>query len=265
MQFMTTRARAIRAYVSELIHNGLPRQVGNPEKEVLFILDGVGGMQFMPLLARRALREEGIDLATVFNHWQYGLPGEIWTDLMWHRRNRVMGVQLARLILKYRRQFPHSRMHLLGSSGGAGIAIYALESLRDHMQIDTLLLACPGVAPTYHLAPALHVVQRCYVLVSHRDNVILGLGTRLFGTTDRRRTTAAGCAGFVIPAGLDVFDRAAYDRLHEIHWTPDMASLGHYGGHTGWTANAFLRKHLMPLLHGETTLPLRRAREFNAS
>lgn len=265
MQFVKTRVRAISAYLGELANHGMPRQVGNPEHEVLFILDGVGGMQFMPLLARRALREEGIALATVFDHWQFGLPGEIWTDLMWHRRNRVMGAKLARLILKYRRQFPKSHMHLLGCSGGAGVAVFALESLRRHVRIDTLILACPGLSPTYNLAPALQVVQRCYALVSHRDNVILGMGTRIFGTTDRRYVAAAGCAGFTIPAGLDVIDRAAYDRLQEVHWTPDLAALGHYGGHTGWAANAFLRKHLMPLVRGESPLPVRRPRELDES
>lgn len=262
MRFLNTRIRAISAYLGELLRHGLPRQVGNPRDEVLFILDGVGGMQFVPLLARRALREEGMALATVFNHWQYGLPGEIWTDLMWHRRNRVMAGRFARMLLRYRRQYPQSRMHLLGCSGGAGIAVFALESLRGRQVIETLLLACPGLSPTYNLAPALRTVRRCYALVSHRDTAILGLGTRLFGTTDRRYTPAAGCAGFTVPAGLSAGDRAAYDRLWEVPWTPDLGDLGHYGGHTGWAAMPFLRKHLLPLVRGETPLLTRRSKGF---
>lgn len=263
MQFVRTRASAIAAYLDELIRHGMPEQVGNPEQEVLFILDGVGGMQFVPLLVRRALRQEGIALATVFDHWQYGLRGEIWTDLMWHRRNRVVAARFARLIWRYRKQFPQSHIHLLACSGGAGIAAFALEELPERTRLETLILACPGLSPSYNLAPALRKVQRCYALVSREDKAILGVGTRLFGTTDRRHATAAGCAGFRIPAGLDAGDRAVYDRLREIHWTPELAQLGHYGGHTGWAANPFLRKHLMPMIRGEPALPTRRGRELN--
>lgn len=262
MQFLRTRARLIASYFGELLQNGMPREVGNPQHEVLFILDGVGGMQFMPLLARRALREEGVSLATVFDHWQHGLRGEIWTDLMWHRRNRVVAAKFARLMWHYRQRFPQARMHLLGSSGGAGIALYALESLRGRVPIDTLILSGPGISPTYHLAAALRSVQRCYALVSCKDTVILGLGTRIFGTTDRRHCAAAGCAGFRIPAGLDAGERAVYDRLQEIRWTPELAELGHYGGHTGWTAIPFLRRHLMPMIRGEPLLPVYRPREL---
>lgn len=257
MQFLTTRIRTLTTYADELTHHGLPRQVGDPTREVLFVLDGVGGMQFMPVLTRRALREEGIPLATIFDHWQCGLRGEIWTDLMWHRRNRVVAARFARLMLRYRRRFPDARMHLLGCSGGAGIAVFALESLRGRVPVDTLLLVGPGLSPTYYLAPALQSVQRCYALISAKDTFILGMGTRVFGTTDRRYVAAAGCTGFRVPLGLDAAGRAAYDRLAEIHWTPEFTQWDHYGGHTGWTAVPFLRAHLMPLLRGRPTLPTR--------
>ena len=85
-------------------------------------------------------------------------------------------------------------------------------------------------------------------MVSRRDRWMLGVGTRIFGTMDRRFSSAAGRVGFRPPTALSSEDRSAYDRLREIHWTPLLAGDGHHGGHTGWARVPFLRKHLVPIL-----------------
>jgi hypothetical protein len=241
--------------VAERVRHGAPELVGTIGDEVLFILDGVGGFQWGPLMVRRALRLEREALATVLHRWQYGLPGEIWTDLMWLRRNRVMGAKLARRLLAFRRTYPDTRIHLLGYSGGAGIAVFACEALRARRIIETLMLPCPALSSSYNLGPALRATIRCYALISRKDRGILGLGTRVFGTTDRRFEAAAGMTGFRIPAEASAEDRAAYDRLREIHWSPALKALGHHGGHTGWLSVPLLRKHLLPILRGHPLLP----------
>jgi hypothetical protein len=118
-----------------------------------------------------------------------------------------------------------------------------------------LVLACPAISPRYNLCQALHNVQRCYALVSARDRWILGLGTTVFGTTDRAFSSSAGRLGFRRPAGLSSADTAAYDRLREVRWSPELRAFGHSGGHTGWAKPTFLRAHLLPLLRGEPLLP----------
>ena len=256
MVFLTTRIKAILSYLIERAGNGTPECVGTPDREVLFVLDGVGGFQFAPVLVRRALRRAGSPLATILYAWQFGLPGEIWTDLMWHRRNRLMGRRLARKLLAFRRSHPETIIHLLAFSGGAGIALFACEALGSRAVVETLVLGCPAMSPSYNLGPALKAVKRCYVLVSDRDRWILGLGTRIFGTTDRRFEPAAGQLGFRMPVDLSAEDAVAYEGLGEIRWDASLRQAGHRGGHTAWVASGFLRKHLLPLLRGEPLLPV---------
>jgi len=257
MGFLTTRVTAVSTYAAELVRHGIAEQVGPIEDEVLFVLDGVGGFQFAPLLIRRALRQESAAIGTVLYAWQFGLPGEIWTDLMWLRRNRVMGARLARRLLSFHRHHPQARIHLAAFSGGAGIGVFALETLGRRSVVETLLLPCPAISPTYNLGPALQNVARAYAWVSARDTGILGLGTRVFGTTDRQFTAAAGSLGFKRPPGLARGDANAYDRLWEVHWAPELKQLGHSGGHTGWVSVPFLRRHLLPMLHGHPLLQCR--------
>ena len=258
MGFLTTRISAVSTYLVERVRRGVPMCLGSPDREVLVILDGVGGFQFAPLLVRRALREEGSSLATIVFAWQCCLPGEIWTDLCWYRRNRVMGVHLARKLLALRRAHPGTIIHLLAFSGGAGIAVFACEALAGRKIIESLVLPCPALSPDYNLGPALAAVERCYALVSSGDKWILGLGTRIFGTTDRRFVDAAGRVGFRPVARLSGPHRRAYERLLEIHWTPSLEQEGHRGGHTAWAAVSFLRQHLLPILRGQPLLPARK-------
>jgi hypothetical protein len=295
MGFLLTRVNAVSTYLFERACHGIPATAGwiNDEprrgregtydREVLFLLDGVGGFQFSPALVRRALRLEGSSLATILFNWQFGIPGEIFSDLMWYRRNRLMGLRLARKMLAFRRVYPGAFIHLLAFSGGAGIALFACEALRRGTAavaaaprggrgalrrpqggaatsapiIETLVLACPAMSPDYNLGPSLRAVRRCYALVSHRDRWLLGLGTRIFGTTDRRFVDAAGQVGFRIPVRISLEDLAAYDRLAEIRWDPSLRRQGHRGGHTAWAAIPFLRKHLLPILRGEPLLVVR--------
>jgi pimeloyl-ACP methyl ester carboxylesterase len=254
MGFLLDRIAVIATYVAELVPHGIPVSVGPVEHEVVFILDGVGGFQFVPLMVRRALRENGVAIGTIVYRWQFGLPAEICTDLIWHRRNRLMAARLARAILAFRRDHPRAVLHILGHSGGAAIAVWACEFLRGRGAVTTLVLLGPALSPTYDLRRALRSVQRCYAMVSRRDRWMLGAGTRIFGTMDRRFCSAAGRVGFRPPTALSSEDRSAYDRLREIHWTPLLERDGHHGGHTGWARVSFLRRHLLPILHGEPAL-----------
>ena len=266
---LVSRVKLLAAFADELARYGLPEVSGSVDREVLFIVDGVGGFQAAPLMIRRALRLEGSTLGTILYKWQFGLPGEIWTDLMWLRRNRLMGMRLARRLLAFRRANPAAKIHVMACSGGAGITLFALEAMHRRSEraahrsaepiaplVDTLILASPAVSPTYNLGSALGMVKRCYAIVSRRDSIVLGLGTRIFGTMDRSFTRAAGMVGFRMPTDVSPQEREAYERLREIRWSPELQKQGHNGGHTGSVSVAFLRHHLLPLLAGEPTCPV---------
>ena len=251
---LLTRADVIAKYIVDRFRYGVPEVLGSVDREVLFLVDGVGRFQAGALMTRRALREMNSDIGTILYDWQTPIIGEVLSDLMWYRRNRLMGARLGRKLLTFRRRHPEARIHILAFSGGAGIAIFGLEALRRRRLIETLILACPAMSSAYNFAPALRTVRRCYALASHRDRVILGLGTRIFGTTDRKHESAGGRVGFRIPPDAADEDVETYARMKEIRWTPALKKLGHPGGHTGWASAKLLRLHLLPLLNGRPDL-----------
>ena len=73
------------------------------------------------------------------------------------------------------------------------------------------------------------------------------IGMRLFGTTDRRWTVAAGRTGFRRPA--DPAGVCAYAKLREHFWERSDCSHGHRGGHYGSYEPGFLRARVLPLLN----------------
>jgi hypothetical protein len=257
MGAVADRIQVIVKSLGERWRHGLPEAIGPMDGDVFFILDGVGGFQFAPLMVRRVLRGIGTPVGTVVYRWQFGVTGEIWTDLMWLRRNRVMAARLARKLRAFRRAHPTSRVHLFGYSGGAGIAVMACEFLGGTAHkhddgptalarpiVDTLVLAAPALSPEYNLASALRCVRRCIAWIRPRDRHLLGWGTRLFGTIDRKHCRAAGMLGFRIPPNASDEVRASYDRLEQILWTPELRTHGTSGGHIGWLNERFLKEQV---------------------
>jgi pimeloyl-ACP methyl ester carboxylesterase len=258
MKSVVNSLNMLATCISERAHHGLSEVVGPVDREALFILDGVGAFQAAPLMVRKALRDAGSDMGTILVRWQTGPPGQIWTDLMWLRRNQLMGGKLARRLLAFRRAQPDATIHILAFSGGAGIALFACEKLRGRPLVETLILACPAVSPGYNLGPAMRSIKRCYGLISRRDWLILGLGTGVFGTTDRSFSRAAGLRGFRLPGDASDADLQAYERIRQIHWSPVLKAEGHFGGHVGWGSVPFLYRHLPDMLRGTPTLPVTR-------
>ncbi len=234
-----SRIQMTREWLGELRRTGAPTQTGNPRQGTVFLLDGVGGTLIPPVLARKALGQAGLPFATYLFDWHRGPRGEMLGDLMCKRRNQREALRLARLIRRYRRANPEAPLHVLAYSGGTGVAAFAIERLGLRTGIDTLILACPALSPGYPLDGVLERVRQCYVLVSSRDRWMLGLGTSLFGTIDRRFGRAAGLVGF---------DHSPNPRLREIRWTERMSTDGHFGHHTGWATTAFIRNWIAPLL-----------------
>lgn len=257
MGVVLDRVSVLRAYLRELIGHGLPEFVRPGEREIVMFLDGVGGFQFIPLLARKILREADHPISSTWFRWQTPVPGLMLVDLMWRSRNQRSASLLADKLLALHRDQPEAKLHIVAYSGGTAVAVFALELLKGRVPIETFVLLAPAISPTYNLGPALRCVQRAYVMMSCMDTWLLGAATRIFGTMDRRRVRSAGLIGFQMPAGLSPEDRQAYKRIRLVEWCEDFRRYGHRGGHTGWTQVPFLRQHLRGLLAGQTSLPTR--------
>lgn len=257
MGVLMDRVSVVRAYVGEMVRHGLPEYVERGDREVVMLLDGVGGFQFIPLLVRKVLRDGEMPVSSTWFRWQTPIPGLMLVDLMWRSRNQRRAQLLAGKLEALRRNMPDSRLHIIAYSGGTGLAAFSLELLQGRVPVETLLLFGPALSPNYNLAPMMRSVRRAYVMTSRKDTWLLGAGTRVFGTMDRRRVRSAGMVGFNVPEHLSQEEREAYSRIQVVEWAESFRQFGHSGGHTGWAQVSFLQKHLRALLDGRPQLPVR--------
>ena len=133
------------------------------------------------------------------------------------------------------------------------MAIKALELLDDPF-IERAVLLAPAMSPAYDLAGALRAVRtEIIVFWSPLDVLVLGAGTRWFGTIDRVKTVSAGLVGFQVSP--EQARSREYGKLRQIRWHPRMAATGYFGGHWGPDSPWFLRKYIIPLLRVEKTTP----------
>lgn len=244
---LATRIRLLKEYFRELrdggVHAGRPPTKG----DILILLDGVGGWLAAPLIIQRTLRRRGAAVRCIIHNWHRGVPGNFLSDLMVRRKNEIQAVQVARLVLRLRRENPDTPLHLLGHSGGAALAVFAAQRLPCPGVLNRLILVAAALSPRFNLSEALARVDRCYACMSRKDWAILGLGTRLLGTVDRRFVGSAGWRGFQRPEGWNDRQEEAYRKLRQISWRDEFRRLGHSGGHNGWLHPNFIANHL-PLL-----------------
>ena len=70
------------------------------------------------------------------------------------------------------------------------------------------------------------------------DWLIVGVGTLVVGTGDRRHTASAGMVGFHAPP----------QQVVEVHWTPGMIRWGDLGGHFGAASPSLIATRVAPLM-----------------
>lgn len=217
--------------------------IGRFDKGLIIILPGIeGAASPFPGSICAGLRDADIDCAIEIFSWDIipwlGAP----INLMDLQRNKRQARKLARRIVIYQNTFPQRPVHLIGHSGGAGIGLLALKAMPPARKVDSLTLLAPAVAPDYDLAPALKRIRySVYNYYSTRDVGFLRLGTTIFGTADRKHTVAAGAVGFNMPPLDRQADKALYEKLIQVKWTPRLAKLGAYGGHVDWAGRKFVR------------------------
>jgi pimeloyl-ACP methyl ester carboxylesterase len=209
-------------------------------------LPGIGGFMGIDRSMLRGLKEGGFENAEVevydWTHEDRGM-----TALVSYDRNKEEARRIAGRIEQHFRADSRTKIYLIGHSGGAGLAVWALEDLPDDVRVESLMLLSPALSPDYDLSPALkHVRGKAHVFTSPLDGVVLGAGTRVFGTIDRVRTDAAGRIGFARPK--HPADATQYEKL--VAWPYDAAWMeyGNIGDHIGPMTRSFARKVLAPVL-----------------
>jgi pimeloyl-ACP methyl ester carboxylesterase len=170
------------------------------------------------------------------------------------KRHAEQAKVVADMIVRRARQDPSARIVVTGHSAGTGIIVWALERLPEDVKIDELVMIASALSPGYDLSPALsHVRGRAYALNSRLDGIVLGAGTKVFGTVDRLKVEAAGMVGFTIPEKPAI--QGQYEKLVQLPYDPDWMRFGNNGEHIGPMTRSFGRKVISPIILGKGPPP----------
>ncbi len=227
-----------------------------PRGGLVLFANGVGGMNVCATSLRYVIRAGGLRHAFQMIPWGHGW-GRWYADLSDVANRDANARSTAEAIRQFQSVQPGDPVFLVGKSGGAGVALKTLELLDDQI-VERVILLAPAVSSGYDLTQALRAVRtEMVVFWSPLDVVILGAGTRVFGTIDRVKTVSSGLVGFQIPRIGDSTktDHPDYARLRQVRWRLEMAASGHFGGHFGPDSPWFLKKYVLPLLRVETSAP----------
>jgi hypothetical protein len=220
---------------------------------LVLVADGIGGLDLCGTALRYVLSAERLPYAIRVFPWGHGF-GRWFADLTDVSNRDLKATLLADAVRRFRAGQPDDPVFLVAKSGGCGVIVKALEQL-DLASVERAIFLSPALSPEYDLTTALRAVRREMVVFwSPLDVIILGAGTRVFGTADRVRTTSAGMVGFRLPSSIAVTDgeRAhQYAKLRHVRWAPRMAATGYLGGHLGPDSPIFLRNYVVPLLRPE--------------
>jgi pimeloyl-ACP methyl ester carboxylesterase len=179
--------------------------------------------------------------------WQHG-KGHMFLDLQDTRHCLMKAQELADQIRKIKEEQPGRPVYVMAHSGGCALSLAAAELLPERT-IERIVLLSAAVSPRYDLRPALRATNYGVIsFYSRKDNLVLGWGTKHFGTMDRFYGPSAGYVGFTVPTNLEAGDRMLYARLVQLPWHPKLILAGNSGGHHGSVMPSFLIKEVAPWL-----------------
>ncbi|OPX25050.1 MAG: hypothetical protein B1H04_00830 [Planctomycetales bacterium 4484_123] len=208
------------------------------EHGLVIILPGIEGEGPLSYSVRQGLLDADIQAALPIYRWGRPVPlaGPL-LNQMDEQGNRLAAGRIARMIVDYQDTHPGRPVHLVGHSGGGGVAVFAAEALPPGRQVEGLVLLSASISSGYDLSKALaHCRKGIVNFYSKGDVGFLVLGTTVFGNVDGVRGPAAGAVGFKYPR----------PGLYQVGWRAEMAGSGHLGGHAGTTASGFVERYVVP-------------------
>src|SRR4051812_40363297 len=182
------------------ILKGLFRAVHRPTPEpppaddrsgLVLMADGVGGLDLCGTGLVHAAAVEGVRHEVRIVKWGHGF-GRWHRDLTNVENHCKWAEAIAAEVAAFKAAKPGAPVYLVGKSGGTGVAVKALEGMPPD-SVESAVLISSALSPEYDLARALTAV-RCEMTVfwSPLDVIVLGAGTRIFGTVDRVPGVSAG-------------------------------------------------------------------------
>lgn len=220
---------------------------------LVVVLPGIEGRSRLNVDIARGLNDGGVGMAVEIFDWNAPVPFVPLVNLTDLDRNKSQAKRLASRIREYQRDYPGRDVYVIGHSAGGGIALLTVEALPRHAPVTAAVLLAPAVSREYDLTVALRRTRvGIFSFHSPSDVLFLELGTRAFGTIDRRLGAAAGASGFRRPASgvaRDLYE----EKLFDIGWRKEMSRSGNGGDHFGWANPLFVRDYLAPMILDQQT------------
>jgi pimeloyl-ACP methyl ester carboxylesterase len=204
------------------------------------VLGGIEGPSLAQHAMAAGLLRGGWRGAVRIQRWNAGVPlVRCALNLMSTTRHETASDALVSHAIAYRQKHAGTPVVIIAVSGGCWVAVRALEKLGPERAVAGVVLLAPAISPGYDLRAAVAATRGGILTVrSPYDVVLLGLGTTLMGTSDRRFGWSAGNRGFV----------TVHERLHERVWRPADLRLGYLGSHCTSIAPEFLAREVTPWL-----------------
>lgn len=211
---------------------------------LIWMFPGIEGGYWSMGEARRAFRDKGVDSAIITYDWDH--PFWPFANLMDYKTNLQAAQRVAGDIVQYRDLYPDQPIDLVGYSGGGGMALMVAEALPVDIHLRNIVLVHPAVSGDYDLTSTLERVDGEIVnFYSDLDWFILGVGTSVFGTMDRKKVASAGKEGFDLTKAVpDVQQRR---KVRQCPWSIKQLSKGRWGGHFGIHLYDFNKRYVAPL------------------
>jgi alpha-beta hydrolase superfamily lysophospholipase len=105
------------------------------DKGIVIILPGIEGRSFMNENLARGLNEGGVGMGIEIYEW--GTPGAMLINIADYERNKEEAQRLAEHIRAYRHGHPGAAIHVVGHSGGGGLAVLAVERLPKDVKVSS--------------------------------------------------------------------------------------------------------------------------------
>ncbi len=199
------------------------------EHGLVWMFPGLIGVPWELGPAYRGLRDAGLDKEVQFFQWDIPAP-DFLAHLTRYEDNVVQAREVAGHVTEYRKRYPEQPIDLVGYSAGGFMALLVTEQLPPDVHVRNVILAQPGVSPSYDLTPALeHIDGKLVNFYCERDWALSSAFTQIFGTMDRCYVSTAGMKGFKLDAAVANADLR--EKVEHVPWTPVMALYGHPGNH----------------------------------
>jgi len=186
---------------------------------LVIILPGIEGESQYNHDIQRGLVMANINRALTIYSWGRPVPiAGLLLNQMDVIGNRLAGVGIANMIVRYQESHPGRPVHIIGHSGGGGVAVFAAEALPPDRKVDGLILLSASISNLYDLTTALSHCRNGIVSFYSREDVgLLVIGTTIAGNVDGIRGPAAGAVGFQRPGPSAAEEKkAAYAKLFEV-------------------------------------------------